>query len=105
MIVLYGQVFIASCERLELLPDAEMQGMNQDTPMTAETRRATKVSSFYVLHAISTDSFQCSLIGWLFFYISDCTIQACKRSREKAARREGKERETRTLKKGHCQRL
>lgn len=40
------KVFISSCERLELLPDAELSAFNQEASITAERRRATKIARF-----------------------------------------------------------
>ncbi|KAI5063949.1 hypothetical protein GOP47_0020619 [Adiantum capillus-veneris] len=43
---IYLKMFISSCERLDLVPDAEMSAFNQEAPMTAERRRATKIARF-----------------------------------------------------------
>ncbi|MCO5547893.1 hypothetical protein L7F22_001345 [Adiantum nelumboides] len=51
---IYLKVFIASCERLDLLPDAEMSASNQEVPITAERRRATKIARFK--HAKAAES-------------------------------------------------
>ncbi|KAH7283112.1 hypothetical protein KP509_35G061100 [Ceratopteris richardii] len=40
------KVFISSCERLELLPDAEIIAFNQEASITTEKRRATKIARF-----------------------------------------------------------
>lgn len=42
----YLKVFMSSCERLDLLPDAEFSAFNQEAPVTADARRATKIARF-----------------------------------------------------------
>lgn len=47
----FGQGFIRSCERLELLSESEAQSLAREAPATPDIRRAEKVAfmSFWIL--------------------------------------------------------
>lgn len=47
----YLKAFISSCERLELVPDAELSSFNQEGLVSAEARRAAKIGRFKRLKA------------------------------------------------------
>lgn len=43
---LYLKVFVSSCEQFDLVPAAELSAFNQEAPITAETRRETKIARY-----------------------------------------------------------